>query len=221
VEAVIGTGLLVAALEYLDAGALAAAPPTFLAKTPAQFGFAVLCQVDGSAEEVAAEAETVAEVLGEGALAVQLPRTVEEVGAVWRWREGMSVAVTAQRGGKVSEDIVVPLDRLGEAIIRTCEIGQSVSLPACSWGHAGDGNLHSTFLIDRMKPSELRAAERAAEQLFALAVELGGSISGEHGLGLVKSGHLRELLGSRGLELHRGVKQLFDPKNLLNPGKKC
>jgi glycolate oxidase len=91
---------------------------------------------------------------------------------------------------------------------------------ACSWGHAGDGNLHSTFLVDKDDSEQVAAAEVAAEKLFALAIELGGSISGEHGIGLVKRGHLHELWPGRGAALHDGIKDLFDPKNLLNPGKK-
>jgi FAD/FMN-containing dehydrogenase len=218
VEAVLGNGLQVAALEYLDAGALRAAPPAFTSLRGA--GFAVLCDVDGSAAEVASLREALLEVLAERALEVVAPTEAPVVSAVWRWRDGMTTAVTAQRGGKVSEDIVVPIDRLGEAIVRTCEIGEEFGLPACSWGHAGDGNLHSTFLIDRTSGDDLIAAERAAERLFALALEFGGSLSGEHGIGLVKSGHLPTLLGERGYELHQGVKAVFDPKGLLNRGKK-
>jgi len=124
----------------------------------------------------------------------------------------MTSAVTTVRGGKVSEDIVVPFDRLGEAIERTQEMGEAVGLPACSWGHAGDGNLHSTFLIRTTDPSELERAEAGGIALFDLAIELGGSLSGEHGLGLVKSGHLERFSAPRKLELHRGIKALFDPR---------
>jgi FAD/FMN-containing dehydrogenase len=132
----------------------------------------------------------------------------------------MTGAVTTVRGGKVSEDIVVPLDRLLEAIERTHAIGDAVGLPACSWGHAGDGNLHSTFLVDTSDADQLRRAEDGAVALFDLAIELGGSLSGEHGLGLVKSGQLERFWAPRKLELHRGIKTLFDPKGLMNPGKK-
>ena len=76
---------------------------------------------------------------------VQAPAEPAEVADLWRWRDGVSVVVSAHRGGKVSEDIVVPLDRLGEAIEETLEIGRRHELETCSWGHAGDGNLHSTF----------------------------------------------------------------------------
>jgi hypothetical protein len=120
----------------------------------------------------------------------------------------------------VSEDIVVPLDRLGEAITGTVEIGARHGLEACSWGHAGDGNLHSTFLVDPTDRTQLASAERASADLFALALALGGSISGEHGLGTVKRAYLPALLGPGGLRLARAVKDAFDPRGLLNPGKK-
>ena len=87
-------------------------------------------------------------MLGEDALAVYAPTESKEISALWRWRDGASLAVTAQRGGKVSEDIVVPIDRLQRAIDGTVEIGRRHDLETCSWGHAGDGNLHSTFMID-------------------------------------------------------------------------
>ncbi len=126
----------------------------------------------------------------------------------------------APRGGKLSEDIVVPLDRLEEAIDGTLEIGARHGLAACSWGHAGDGNLHSTMLVNPADHTEVARAESAALDLFELAVSLGGSISGEHGLGTVKSGHLGLQWEEKALELHEGVKRLFDPKGLLNPGTK-
>ena len=139
-----------------------------------------------SSIELTAESEKVSG----GAVQVIAPTDPGEIARIWRWRDGVSIAVSAQRGGKVSEDIVVPLDRLLEAIERTWEIGHRHALPSCSWGHAGDGNLHSTFMIEPGSADELERARAASEELFALAVELGGSISGEHGLGYVKSGHL-------------------------------
>lgn len=162
----------------------------------------------------------IAEALSERATVIHAPTKREGISALWRWRGAVSTAVTSQRGGKVSEDIVVPVERLTEAIIATQEIGARHDLPACSWGHAGDGNLHSTFMIDRSDPSELKRAEQAAGELFDLARTLGGSVSGEHGLGLVKAGALEGQWSAPALRLHESVKRLFDPKNLLNPGKK-
>jgi glycolate oxidase subunit GlcD len=221
IEAMVGSGVAVAVLDYLDHGALAAAPPAFADGDVAErVGFALLCEADGTAVEArSVRAAAIAVVEECGGLAVA-PLDASGVAAVWRWREGMTGAVTTVRGGKVSEDIVVPLDRLREAIDGTHAIGDAVGLPACSWGHAGDGNLHSTFLVDTSDPDQLRRAEAGAVALFDLAVELGGSLSGEHGLGLVKSGQLERFWAPRKLELHRGIKTLFDPKGLMNPGKK-
>jgi glycolate oxidase subunit GlcD len=219
IEAVLGNGLLVAALEFLDAGALAAAGAA-LGGVPPDARFVVLAEADGDAEAAARLRAATAEVLGDGAVAVVAPDAAEDARRLWRWRDGVSIAVSAQRGGKVSEDIVVPLDRLREAVERTVEIGRRHDLAACSWGHAGDGNLHSTFTIDPASPAELDRARAASLELFELAAELGGSISGEHGLGSVKSGHLGRQWSPRAVELHRALKRAFDPKGLFNPGKK-
>jgi FAD/FMN-containing dehydrogenase len=142
------------------------------------------------------------------------------VAALWCWREGLGSAVEAAHGGKVSEDIVVPVDRLAEAVSGTEEIGRRHGLPTCSWGHAGDGNLHSTFLLAPDDRDAVARAEAAAEKLFALAGRLGGGISGEHGVGVVKARQLRHQWAEPVRALHAEVKRVFDPKGLINPGKK-
>jgi FAD/FMN-containing dehydrogenase len=141
------------------------------------------------------------------------------VTALWRWRDGVSLAVAAQRGGKLSEDIVVPVDRLAEAIEGVLEIGRRHQLPACSWGHAGDGNVHATFMVSNDDHDQLTRAEIAAHELFALAVELGGALSGEHGIGQLKRDELATRWTPTDRRLHTGIKNTFDPKGLLNPGK--
>src|SRR4030095_12101639 len=107
-----------------------------------------------------------------------------------------------QRGGKASEDIAVPLDKLGEAIQESLEVGRRLGVPACSWGHAGDGNLHTTFLLAGDDERELALAPKLSEALFELSLRLGGTISGEHGVGFVKRNWLAEQLGPRAYELH-------------------
>jgi glycolate oxidase subunit GlcD len=214
---VVANGLGVAALEYLDGGALAAAGGSFPDGVPDGAAFLVVAEADGSREQAEGLREEVADVLGEGAVAVRAP---EDAAALWRWRDGVSLAVTAQMGGKVSEDVVVPFERIAEAIEGTLEIGARHGLQACSWGHAGDGNLHSTFLLTPGDTEELRRCERAVDDLFALALRLGGSISGEHGVGSVKRSHLDAYLQPSVLALQRQIKRVFDPKNLFNPGKK-
>jgi glycolate oxidase subunit GlcD len=218
-ERVLGNGLTVAALEFLDAATLELAGRTFPGGVPAGAGFLVLAEADGTAGEASQLRGEAVAVLAEDALAVVGPEG-PDVAALWRWRDGVSIAVGAHRGGKVSEDIVVPFDRLGEAIEETIAIGRRHDLAACSWGHAGDGNLHSTFLVSPENDDELARADVAAAELFALAARLGGSVSGEHGVGWLKRGQLERQWSPRALELHEEIKRAFDPKGLLNPGKK-
>lgn len=218
IESVLGNGLVVAALEYLDAATLAAAGPAFPSRVPSDARFLVLAEADGSLAAARELRTALLDVLGDKALGVHAPRENAEIEALWRWRDGVSIAVTAQRGGKVSEDIVVPLDRLAEAIDETLAIGARHGLSACSWGHAGDGNLHATFLVSPERADELERAEEAAQDLFALALSLGGSVSGEHGVGVVKRG--RQGWSPEAAALMAAVKQAFDPRGLMNPGKK-
>jgi glycolate dehydrogenase FAD-linked subunit len=220
IEAAFASGVVPAAIEYLDQGSIEATRGAFPVELPGEARFMVIVDADGTAEEAAHIHAELTEVLSDGALLVHAPTDLKEIGALWRWRDGASIAVTAQRGGKVSEDIVVPVDRLEQAIDATVEIGRRHDLPACSWGHAGDGNLHSTFMIDLDDPAELERAEHAAEDLFALAVQLGGSVSGEHGLGLVKRGQVARQWEPAAVAMHEAIKRTFDPKGLLNPGKK-
>ena len=180
----------------------------------------VIAEADGSRAEAERLQRELTDAMAPEALAVTAPAERPEVEALWRWRDGVSIAIETHRGGKVSEDIVVPLDRLGEAIEETVAIGDRHRLEACSWGHAGDGNLHSTFLVAPHDIDGLERARGAVEELFDLAVGLGGSISGEHGVGSLKRGQLARQWAPRGLDLHASIKKAFDPKGLLNPGKK-
>ena len=220
IERVVGSGLGVAALEYLDSETMRYAGPTFPGEVPAG-AFGVLAEADGSHDEAARIRNELLEVLGEDALALYAPETPREIAKLWGWRDGLALVVDAQRGGKASEDIAVPLDRLGEAIEASLEAGKRLGIPAASWGHAGDGNLHSTYLFSREDPDAVARAARVSDELFALALRLGGTISGEHGVGAVKTHWLAQQLGPKASELHAAIKQAFDPKNLLNPGKKA
>jgi FAD/FMN-containing dehydrogenase len=129
--------------------------------------------------------------------------------AVWRWRDTVHGAVTSLRGGKLSEDVAVPVERLAEALERLAEIGERRGVPTCAWGHAGDGNIHATFLIEP-------GGAAHPEDVFDMALGLGGTVTGEHGLGSLKRGRWSPAAAA----LHGRIKQAFDPKGLFNPGKK-
>lgn len=220
IETVLGSGIEAAAIEFLDAGALGAAAAGAPFAIPPQAAFMVLAEADGNSELTAATVAALHEALSEGAASIESPQTPAEIADLWRWRDSVSLAVEALHGGKVSEDVAVPLDRLAEAVEETVAIGARHGLEACSWGHAGDGNLHSTFLVDPRDEDQVARAHAAAVDLYRAAAAMGGTISGEHGLGWVKRGHLDAQWNFSTVALHEAIKSTIDPKNLMNPGKK-
>ena len=219
IERLIGSGLPVAAIEYLDGETMRYAGSGFPAEIPAR-AFCVITEADGSPDEAARVRRDALELLGEDALTLFAPEAAQEIEELWRWRDGVALRVDAQRGGKASEDIAVPLDRIAEVVEGSLEIGRRLGLDPCSWGHAGDGNLHSTYLFSPDEPGAVERAAQVSEALFELALRVGGTISGEHGVGATKSHWLERQLGPKAYELHTAIKQAFDPQNLLNPGKK-
>jgi glycolate dehydrogenase FAD-linked subunit len=217
---VVGSGIGSTAIEFLDGETLVCAGQSFDGPLPDGAGFLVIAEADGSAAEARRVQAELIEALGDGAVSVAAPADREGIETLWRWRGGLAFAVLARRGLAISEDIAVPLDRLAEAIEETAEIGRRYDLIGLSFGHAGDGNLHSTFLFSPESDDERTRASAACEELVDLAIRLGGTISGEHGTGWLKRGQLEKQWQPRAVELHEAVKHVFDPKGLLNPGKK-
>jgi glycolate oxidase subunit GlcD len=231
--ALLAGGLRPSVLDFLDGATLRLAggayPPSRLSGRggvaseeqglPAGVGFGLIVELDGSEAEVPAQREEVLELLGAGAGGAVVQEPIEQ-SALWRWRDGINPAVTGVRGAKASGDVVVPIERLEEGLVRFEEIALSHDLRPCAWGHAGEGNVHATVLVDPSSEKELDAAEEVMEELYGVVARLGGSIAGEHGVGLLKTGQLARQWQPRTVELHEQIKRLFDPKDLLNPGKK-
>jgi len=214
------SGLQPATIEFFDAGCLSAARASFPGGLAAEARFLIVSESDGAETEAESVAAGVREALVEGAISAEMIASRSGLERLTRWRNGISFAVSARRGGKVSEDISVPLDMFGPAVEEVLVVGRRFDLEACSWGHAGDGNLHATFMIDARSPEQRSAAEEAAQALFAWTLAVGGSVSGEHGLGWIKRQQFDRQFGPLEAELQRGIKALFDPRGLFNPGKK-
>ena len=218
VEALMGSGVVPACIEYVDEPALAATGRDFPGDAPGR-GFLVIAEADGSDAGAVAGREALREALADSAATWIATPDGDDIPALWRWRDSISPRVTAVRGGKLAEDIAVPVDRLADAIRGSAEIGARHGLETMSWGHAGDGNLHTSFLVAPESTDEHARAEAACEELFDLALQLGGTITGEHGVGLLKRSHLSDQLGPAAQRLNAEIKRAFDPKGLLNPGK--
>ncbi|MDQ6876598.1 MAG: FAD-binding protein [Candidatus Dormibacteraeota bacterium] len=214
-----GLGLVPATLEFFDPACIEACRASFPGGLPSEARFVVMTECDGSPAESERLASEVVEALAPAATVAVISGR-PQLAELERWRNGIGFAVRSQRGGKMSEDVAVPLEKLGSVIESTLEIGVRHGLPACSWGHAGDGNVHATFMIDATLPSEVERASQAAAELFATVLSLGGTVSGEHGLGWVKASQFERQFGPVEVRLQRDIKALFDPAGIFNPGKK-
>ena len=181
----------------------------------------VLVELEG--EEAAVRAETAAvgsALAAAGAVRVDRAATPADAARLWEVRRAVSAAVATVMVGKINEDVVVPRDRIGELVARTEGIGTRHQVPVVNFGHLGDGNLHVTFLVDPRRAGERSRGDAAAADLFETVLDMGGSLSGEHGVGTTKLAYAERQLGAAGMGLMRRVKRRYDPGGLLNPGIK-
>ncbi|MET0434715.1 MAG: FAD-linked oxidase C-terminal domain-containing protein [Cellulomonas sp.] len=178
---------------------------------------AITDEAVGGVEDVAAYEAIARE---HGALTVDVAYDEQRLHALLRARRAFNPAMRAMRGGSINEDVAVPRTRLPELLERLGDISAQVGLPIGTGGHVGDGNLHPVIAFDPADPEQVAAAAEAHVRILGLAVELGGTVTGEHGIGTEKRAALPGELGERVLALQRGIKQVLDPRHILNPGKK-
>jgi len=220
--AVFRAGVLPSACEFMDEGALEAlrlGPEGAALPLARAARAALLFKLDGTAPGVAAETDRLTSALAPlGPVSVEIGRGRAEE-TIWNVRRGVSPAAFRLAPDKLAEDIAVPRGRVAEAVERARDIGLARGLHVLCFGHLGDGNIHVNIMHDRSRPGEADTAHRAAEEIFRLAVSLGGTISGEHGTGLTKASFADEQLGPDAVAVMRGVRRVFDPREIMNPGK--
>jgi glycolate oxidase len=180
----------------------------------------LLIEVDGEEPAAASEAAQVKELcLQAGALAFETAIDPAESVRMWETRRNISKIIDGLAANKISEDVVVPRSRLADLITFLERLGEQHGLPVLSYGHAGDGNLHVNILFDKSIPVQAAAAETMVRELFREVLEMKGTLTGEHGIGLTKAPYLAMELTAPVLELMTRVKKSFDPNGILNPGK--
>lgn len=216
IRRVLSSGCSPSAVEFLDPTALQFSRSTFPA-TGLKEGFLLMVEVDGDPDSARSAQARVRCALEDKAATIWTSGSLD---TWWRWRANVPASVTQAYGGKLSEDIVVPVEHLADAISQVHAIGHTHGLLACSWGHAGDGNIHATFVLDPNDVTQVNAALDAASDVFALAIGLGGSITGEHGVGSLKVGAVPDQLDPTLQRIQASIKGALDPKGLFNPGKK-
>ena len=208
------------AVEVLDRNSIEAVETEFAFGFGAGAGALLLVSVDGLAEDVERDSLLVERVVRDGGgFDVVRSRTREEEERLWDVRRALSPAIKKFGTMKFKEDVVVPRSRVPDLIERVVEIGKRRETFVVNFGHAGDGNIHVNFMCDRDDADAMKRAREAVRETFAVAIDLGGTISGEHGIGYVKAPYLSMALDAPTIEMMKKIKRALDPNGILNPGK--
>ncbi|MGB9826435.1 MAG: FAD-binding oxidoreductase, partial [Desulfofundulus sp.] len=220
ITAIISAGVIPSALEIMDDVTIRCVENFLRAGLPLDVEAILLIEVDGPAVSLPGQVSTIAALCRQcGAVRVKVAETEAEGAELWRARRAVSPAVVQVRPTKISEDATVPRSNVPAMIRGIKEIARKYHLLVAIFGHAGDGNLHPNILIDQTNPEEMERAEAAIEEIFKLALSLGGTLSGEHGIGLLKAPFLEMEFGKTGVAVMRRIKEALDPLGILNPGK--
>ena len=207
-------------LEYMDRTAIDAVS-SFMENPPPETAQALLIvEIDGEKANVEEQAEKFISLVSDRTeFTLREATTEEEVEQIWQARRAISPSVLKLRPNKIGEDVAVPRSRIPELVEFTESLSKELGLIILTFGHAGDGNIHVNIMLDRSNAAEVERAEEAKERLFRQAITLGGTLSGEHGIGLSKKSFMRYELNEATLELMKKIKTMFDPNHILNPGK--
>lgn len=221
VNAVLQAGIVPSALELLDETAVACVEEASHLGLPLDVEALLLIETDGTDEaSVQREVESAAEICrANGARRVKLAKDSTERENLWKARKAASPSLGHKAPNKQGEDITVPRSAIPETVRRLKAIGEKHGLPVVTFGHAGDGNLHPNVLFDKRDPEQASKVEAVVNEVFDTALALGGTLSGEHGVGILKRHYLPQALGQVSIDIQKSIKRALDPNNILNPGK--
>ncbi len=213
-------GLLPMAMEVIDKFCVEAVEDNFAFGLSPEAEAILLVAVDGSREEVDRSAALLETIIGEnGGFDILRSRNKEDEDKLWDVRRAISPSLMKYGTLKINEDVVVPRSKVPELVAAIEEIGKRHDTFVANFGHAGDGNIHVNFVVEKDDPAAIARARKCVSETFRLSVDLGGTISGEHGIGYVKAPYLDYAIDRPTLEVMKGIKKVFDPNGILNPGK--
>lgn len=208
------------ALEFMDANAIDMVRNDAPASLPRGAGALLMIEVDGIESQLDELVSRIVEAASvEGSLDIQQARSQQEVTALWETRKALSPALRRVAPKKINEDVVVPVSRIPDLVDELAILSEKHTIQIVNFGHAGNGNLHVNLLYDPEIPGQKQRAEACLEDVFATVLDMQGTISGEHGIGLVKRDWVGKELDQTSLNLMHAIKQQFDPDGILNPGK--
>jgi glycolate oxidase len=221
VNAILMAGIVPASLELMDRTAIICIEEAMHLGLNINVEASLIIETDGADEQTTInEIEACARICkATGAQSVKLAQSESERASLWKARRSMSPSLARKAPNKLGEDITVPRSAIPEVVQRLREISAKHGLPIVIFGHAGDGNLHPNILFDKRNPEQWQKAEQMVAEVFDASLAVGGTLSGEHGVGVLKRPYLERALGPVSIDVQRHIKQALDPLNILNPGK--
>lgn len=220
VSKIIENRIIPATLEFMDNPTIQVVDDFAKLGLPHDMEAILLIEQDGEPETVERDIERIREIcMLEQADRVEVAANREEAEKLLTARRSAFTALARLRPTTILEDATVPRSKIADMVLRINEIAHKYQVAIATFGHAGDGNLHPTATTDARDTEEIHRVELAFAEIFEAAIELGGTITGEHGVGIVKAPYLEWKVGTAGMEVMRGIKEVFDPHHILNPGK--
>ncbi|GIP32343.1 FAD-binding oxidoreductase [Paenibacillus sp. J2TS4] len=221
VSKIVGNRIIPSTLEFLDNATLRVVAEFNKLDLPLDMEAILLIEQDGEDEAaIRRDIEQIVEICRqEGAADVQMARNAEEADKLMTARRSALSTLARIRPTTILEDATVPRSKIADMVLAINEIAQKYNVHICTFGHAGDGNLHPTCTTDARDHEEIERVEQAFAEIFEAAIQMGGTITGEHGVGIVKAPYLEWKVGPVGMEIMKGIKRVFDPNNIMNPGK--
>ena len=216
---ILSSGITPCTLEYMDKTAISIVSKHIPVNLADSTEALLILEIDGSFNEVREQYSRVADYLDRAGIDYQHTANDDERSSLWQARRAISPASFSLKPDKISEDVTVPRSKIPELVMFCEQLAHDLDLLILTFGHAGDGNIHVNIMIDRNNVDEISKGEQARKRLFLYVVDAGGTLSGEHGVGITKSPFISIELDHTALDVMKKIKHLFDPNNILNPGK--